>query len=218
MRWYLKWWMETEAHETFIKNIVSDLLKRQGLSVEEYCQNIVKPGWPLDKIGLVLFACSYKIHTCVFVEGKFWTTDREETIKSADIYLVYCGKLCFFDAVWKGSLSEGLFNRSRAVTYYLRSHSPEKEKIPHVTEPVSSRKTLNSLQAGLTKQSDLNKAFHEFKKLKPDVGKDYSQNKKLVKPKPSEKPHKTTESLEVKHHRIKKRGPQNHKFVCPVCK
>ena len=145
------------------------------------------------------------------------TTDREETIKSADIYLVYCGKLHFFDTVQKGSLSEGHFNTSPAVTYYLRSHSPKKEKIPHVTDPASSRKTLNSLQAGLTKQSDLNTAFCEFKKLNLDVAKDF-QNKEQVKPKPSEKPHKTTGSLEVKHHVTKKRKPQNCKFFCPVCK
>ena len=100
--------MEIEAHETFIQNIVSDLLKRKGLAVEEDCNNIVKSGWPLDEIGLVRFAHLYKIHICVFVEGKFWTTDREESIKSADIYLVYCGKLCFFNTVLKDSLSEGL--------------------------------------------------------------------------------------------------------------
>ena len=64
----------------------------------------------------------------------------------------------------------------------------------------------------------LNKVFHEFKKLNSDVAKHYSKNKELVKPKPSEKPHKTTGSLEVKHHGIKKRRPQNHKFFCPVCK
>ena len=130
MRWYFKRWMETEAHETFIENIASDLLKRKGLSVQEYCDNIVKLGWPLDKIGLVLFACLYKIHICVFVEGKFWTTDRKETIKSADIYLVYCDKLRFFDTVQKGRLSEGLLTQIPVVTYYFRSKSLEKEKIP----------------------------------------------------------------------------------------
>ena len=175
MRWYLKRWMETEAHENFIKNTASDLLKRKGLSVAEYCGNIIKPQCPLDEIGLVLFAHLYKIHICVFVEGKFWTTDIEETIKSADICLVYCGKLRFFDTVQKGSLSESLFNKNPSVAYYLRSHSPEKEKIPHVTEPVSCRKTFNSLQAGLTKQSDLNKAFCEFQKLNPDVPKDFKK-------------------------------------------
>ena len=65
--------METEGHQHFIENIVSDLLRRKGLSVGKYCKNIVKPQWPLDKIGLVLFAHLYKIHICVFVEGKFFT-------------------------------------------------------------------------------------------------------------------------------------------------
>ena len=47
------------------------------------------------------------------------------------------------------------------------------------------RKSLNSLQAGLTKQSDLNEAFHEFQILNPDVPKDLSKIKEHVKPKPS---------------------------------
>ena len=158
--------METEPHENFIRNIVSDLLQRKGLTVAEYCQNIVQLQWPLDEIALVLFAHLHKIHICVILEGKYWTTKRDESLKSANIYLVYCGKLHFFDTVWKGSLSEGLLNKSPAVTYYLRLKSPEKKKIPHVTtsEPVSDRKTLNSLQAGFTKQSDLKKAFHECQK------------------------------------------------------
>ena len=173
MRWYLKRWMETEAHDNFIASIMSDLLWRKGLSVEEYCQNIVTLQWPLVKIALVLFAHLYKIHICVFVEVKYWTTNQDELIEAANIYLVYCGKLKFFDTVWKGSLHEGLFNKSPADTYYLRLKFPEKVKNPHVTETenVSGRKTLNSLQAGLTKESDLKKAFKEFQKLNPVVAK-----------------------------------------------
>ena len=44
IRWYLKRWMETEAHETFIENIASDLLKEKGLSVQEYCETGVATG------------------------------------------------------------------------------------------------------------------------------------------------------------------------------
>ena len=42
--------------ESFVETIASDLLHRKGLSAEEYCENIVKPQWPLDEIGLVVFA------------------------------------------------------------------------------------------------------------------------------------------------------------------
>ena len=143
MRWYLKKWMETEAHDKFIASIASDLLQQKGLTVEEYCQNIVQPQWPLDEIAIALFARMYKIHICVFVEGKFWTTNRNQAINGANIYLVYCGKLKFLDTVRKGSLNEALLNKSPAAQYYFRSNSPEKGKNPHNTESeqVSGRKT-----------------------------------------------------------------------------
>ena len=197
--------METEAHDKFVASIVSDLLRRKGLTVEEYCQTIVHPQWPLDEIAIALFARMYKIHICVFVEGKYWTTNRNQAINGADIYLVYCGKLKFLDTVWKGSLNEALLNKSPAAQYYLRSNSPEQGKNPHSTESeqVSGRKTLNSLWAGLTKPSDLKKAFKEFQKFNT-VPKDIP---KQVKPRPSGKPKKPKGSLDVTHHGIKKRKP-----------
>ena len=83
--------------------------------VKEYCQTIVQPQWPLDEIAIALFARMYKIHICVFVEGKLWTTNRNQAINGANIYLVYCGKLKFLDTVQKGSLNEALLNKSPAA-------------------------------------------------------------------------------------------------------
>ena len=185
--------------------------------VEEYCQTIVQPQWPLDEIAIALFAHMYNIHICVFVEGKFWTTNRNQAINGVNIYLVYYGKLKFLDTVRKGSLNKALLNKSPAAQYYLRSNSPEKGKNPHNTksEQVSGRKTLNSLRVGLTKPSDLSKAFKEFQKFNTEVPKDIP---KQVKPKPSGKPKKPKGSLDVTHHGIKKRKPRNHKFFCLICK
>ena len=56
MRWYLKKWMETEAHDKFAASIASDLLQQKGLMVKEYCQTIGQPQWPLDEIAIALFA------------------------------------------------------------------------------------------------------------------------------------------------------------------
>ena len=81
MRWYLQWWMQLQLHENFVENIASDLLCKKGLTVEECCDNIVKPQRPLDEIDLVLSACLYRMHTYVLCKGKYWTTNRDESLK-----------------------------------------------------------------------------------------------------------------------------------------
>ena len=80
---------------------------------------------------------------------------------------------------------------------------------------MSGSKTLNSSWAGLTKLSDLKKAFKEFQKFNTEVPKDIP---KQVKPQPSRKPEKPTGSLDMTHHGIKKRKPGNCKFFYPICK
>ena len=102
-----------------------------------------------------------------FPQEKYWTTNRDESLQVPTIFLIYCGNFKFYDNVWKGSLQEGILNRSPAINYYLRSKGTE-DNVPLGTKDASSsvqRKTLNSLQAGLTKQSDLNKAYKEYQKL-----------------------------------------------------
>ena len=127
--------------------------------MEEYCENIVKSQWPLNEIAPVLVGCLHRLHICVFLKGKYWTTNRDESLIVATIYLVYCGNLRFSDTVQKGSLHEGMPNNSPTVNYYLKSKGLE-DNLPGNTTlptpaPVYLRKTLNSLQAGLTKEKEL---------------------------------------------------------------
>ena len=58
--------------------------------------NVEQPGVPLDEIAIVLYARFYKIHTAVILEGKYWTTNKDEALNHATIYLIYCGNMQFF--------------------------------------------------------------------------------------------------------------------------
>ena len=93
-----------------------------------------------------------------------------------------------------------------------------KRKKFHVTEPVLGRKTLNSLRARLTKESDFKKAFKEFQKLNLDVPINLTKSKGPVKSKPSDTSNKPKGDLEVKCHGIKKRKPRIVNFSAPSVK
>ena len=65
---------------------------------------IVQPQVPINKIAIVLLSHMWKIHVCIFLEGKYWTTNKDEAINRATMYLVYLGKNVYHDTTWKGSV------------------------------------------------------------------------------------------------------------------
>ena len=114
--------------------------------------------------------------------------------------------------MWKGSLQEGILNKSPVVNYYWRS----KGNVPLSTKNASSsvqRKT--SLQAGLTKQSDLNKGYKEYQKLNKENVEPPCKAKEPVETPHTPKPKKG--ELKVKQHGIRCRKPRLGNFFRPVC-
>ena len=107
MRKYLTDWMK--SHRYFVERVGGYLIRRKGLTVEDYMYNVVQPHVPLDKIGILLYARMYKIHIAVILEGKYWTKNRDETLNCATLYLVYLGKMQFYDTTRKGSWHSSLF-------------------------------------------------------------------------------------------------------------
>ena len=60
-----------EVHRYFVERVCGDLICQKGQYVEDYLFNVVQPQVPLDEIALLLYACMYKIHICVILEGKY---------------------------------------------------------------------------------------------------------------------------------------------------
>ena len=204
---YLADWMK--SHRYFVERASGYLIRRKGLTVEDYMYNVVQPHVPLDEIGVLLYARMYKIHVAVILERKYWTTNRDETLKRATLYLVYLGKMKFNDTTRKGSWPSSLFQELPSGNYQLRSHGPIDEP---TKAPVTSRTTLNSMQAGLTSTKDLQRVKCEYDKMH------------LPRHKPTQPEHvpdcqkaKAKRKLHVQVHRLQVRKPRNRALKCPVC-
>ena len=105
--------------------------------------NVVQPGVPLDEIGILLYAHMYKMHIAIILEGKYWTTNQDEALNHAKIYLIYCGHMQFFDTTRKGSWHSSMFDELPGGTYQLRSHGPIED--PFQKPPSTTRTTFNSM-------------------------------------------------------------------------
>ena len=198
-----------KSHQYFVERVGGYLIRRKGLTVEDYMYNVVQPHVPLDEIGILLYARMYKIHIAVILEGKYWTTNTDETLNCATLYFVYLGKMKFNDTTRKGSWHSSLFEELPSGNYQLRSHGPIDEP---TKVPVTSRTTLNSMRAGLTSNKDLQHVKHEYDKMH------------LPRHKPPQPEHvpdcrkpKAKCKLHVQVHGLQVRKPRKRAFKCPVC-
>ena len=205
---YLKKFMDT--HKYFVEAVGGQLIRRKGLNIQDYMYSIVQPQVPIDEIGIVLLARMYKMHVCIFLEGKYFTTNRDEALNKATIYLIYVGKNTFLDTR-KGSIHWSIMEQPES-SYDLCEHKKSVKK-PVLEkpnpEPQCHHKTLNSLQAGLTDEKAKHAARREYQKLNFNRPTKCSQGPPIVKPKCGQ--------LEVKHHGLLKHRKRDRKLKCPVC-
>ena len=110
MHKYLTDWME--SHQYFVEKVGGDLVHRKGLTVEDYMYNVVQPHVPLDEIGILLYSRMNKMHITIILEGKYWTTNRDEALKHASLYLVYLGRMQFMI----------LQGKAHGILNYLRNY------------------------------------------------------------------------------------------------
>ena len=48
-----------ESHQYFVEKVGGDLIRRKGLTVEDYMYNVIQPHVPLDEIGILLYTRMY---------------------------------------------------------------------------------------------------------------------------------------------------------------
>ena len=131
----------------FVGNVGGDLTSSKRLTVDEYMGLIVKPQNPTDEIGLLLLAGIYKLHICVFLEGRYWATNRNNLLNQDKIYVVYCGKLVFHNTTRKGCFHCSLMEVPQSKYNLIKPAKPQPVK--HTEVKLPGRRTLNSMQAGL---------------------------------------------------------------------
>ena len=200
------------THKYFLEAVGGFLIRKKGQQIEEYMDYIVQPQVPIDEIAIVSLSRMWKIHVCVFLEGKYWTTNKDEALNKATIYLVYLGKNVYHDTTRKGSLHWSVMEASKR-SYNLHKPQP---RLPGKFQdaeisPSGGCKTLNSLKAGLINDKAKGAVQCEYNKLHP------------TSPKPSghQKPEKENipkGKLQVQQHGIPKRHPKTKQLKCPVCK
>ena len=72
-------------------------LNQKGLSVEEFCSDILTTGVKLNELGILLIAWMYRFYIAVVMRDWTWTTGRNLELSECKIVLAFLGKLDFID-------------------------------------------------------------------------------------------------------------------------
>ena len=136
---------------------------------------------PFDEVAIVLRAHMYKIHICIVMQGKYWTTKQDHDYKHCTLFFAYMGGLVFY-SMKKKEPGPGKHGRETLTcqlagvitaeekqkiidTFYNRHSSPEhrspQDNIRHDDSCHSTRHTLGSELSGVTHPDEISSITRE---------------------------------------------------------
>ena len=83
----------------WIAKVGTNILKKKGIDIYDYVNDLVDLAIPLDQLGLLILARTYHHHITVFCKDYVWTTRSDNTMRDCTAYLVYKGGVNFIDSV-----------------------------------------------------------------------------------------------------------------------
>ena len=90
-------WLNKWYHIEWIQKVGGDLLRKKGIKVEEYCNDLVELNFPLDTLGLLVIAWMFHNHIAIILKEHIWTTQGNNDIDRCSIFLIYSGGVNFVD-------------------------------------------------------------------------------------------------------------------------
>ena len=84
-------------HIEWIAKVGGELLRKKGIKVEEYCNDLVELNFPLDTLGLLVIARMFHNHITVILKERIWTTQANNDIDCCSIFLIYSDGVNFVD-------------------------------------------------------------------------------------------------------------------------
>ena len=83
----------------WIAKVGTNILKKKGINIYDYVNDLVDLAIPLDQLGLLILARTYHRHITVFCKDYVWTTRSDNAMRDCTAYLVYKGGVNFIDSV-----------------------------------------------------------------------------------------------------------------------
>ena len=134
-------------HKDYASQIGNLIWECKKMDFDGYVDTVALDQTPFDEVAIVLSVHMYRIHICIVMQGKYWTTRQDHDFKHCTLFLAYIGGLVFYSTMRK---------------------EPEPEKC--------GRGTLNSHLAGVMIQQETQKIIDSFNNPPDECEQDSSQD------------------------------------------
>ena len=125
-------------HEDWCRCISKKYLKKRNIQYKQYVKEFLHPAFPMDLLGIGIFARAYKKHVAVFYNTKFWCTEINRDLSKVSVFLVYTGRMDFENThrmhVWE-------YNSTRDI---ILKYQKQLEKDREIIEPSETESEVSS--------------------------------------------------------------------------
>ena len=86
-------------HMKWMVKVGTNILKKKGLDIYDYVNDLDQLTIPLDQLGRLILARTYHYHITVFCKDYVWTMRSDNSMRDCTAYLVYKGGVNFIASV-----------------------------------------------------------------------------------------------------------------------
>ena len=84
-----------KTHREWIHKVTLTYLKKTGGSLDSFLKYWLIPAFPINEIGIMLLARFFHGHIAIFVNEKWWSTQKDGNLSMVNLFLVYRGQKVF---------------------------------------------------------------------------------------------------------------------------
>ena len=108
-----------DNHEEWCKRVSKKYLKKRKIEYKQYRKEFLCSAFPMDLLGIGIFARAYKKHVAVFYDTKFWCTEINRDLSKVHIFLLYAGKMDFENTrrmhVWEYNNTRDIMQKFQTI-------------------------------------------------------------------------------------------------------
>ena len=140
------------THKSWIEKVSAAYLDRKKQRLDKFLHYLPCEAFPIDLLGILIYARICHEHVAVFVGEHYWTTHVDNDFKKCRVFLAYRGELVFDDSRMMTSIEYAAVRKD--VNKYRNSIAKHNEKLEQKEKELDKKERERERAKELKKQQE----------------------------------------------------------------